>query len=385
MLVETLFWLCVLVLGYTHLGYPALLWLRAQRRPRAHHAAPSEPTVSVLVAAHNEAGHIQDRLENLLALDYPRERLEVVVASDGSTDETVARAQRYRNAGVTVVAFPQRRGKAAVLNDLVPRAHGEIVVLADARQRFEPGALRALVAPFADPAVGAVGGELMLQTARPGGPGVGEGVGVYWTYEKFIRRNESRVDSTVGVTGAIYAIRRALFERIPADTLLDDVLIPMQVARRGYRVLFEPAARAFDQASATAEAEFARKVRTLAGNFQLFARHRWLLDPRENRLWWQTVSHKGCRLLGPPFLAGVLAANLALLGQPFYQLTLAGQAVLYAAALAGHLLRHTGRNARLLNVAHAFCLLNWAVVVGFWRFVSGRQQVTWTKAGVARR
>src|SRR6185503_16045064 len=152
-----------------------------------------------------------------------------------------------------------------------------------------------------------------------------EGVGFYWKYEKFIRRHESRIDSTIGVTGAIYALRRELFERIPADTLLDDVLIPMQVARRGYRVLFEPKARAFDQASATAEAEFARKVRTLAGNFQLFARHPWLLDPRANRLWWQTMSHKACRLLVPPCLAAVLGASLVLAREPLYQLALAAQ------------------------------------------------------------
>ena len=383
MLAEILFWSCAVLLGYTHVGYPALLWLRARRHPRAVRALPIEPTVSILVVAHDEAARIADRLENLLALDYPRDRVEILIASDGSTDETVARAQRYRGDGVVVAPFRQRRGKAAVLNEMIPRARGEIVVLADARQRFEPGALRALVAPFADATVGAVGGELMLQAARArgSGSGIGAGVGFYWKYEKFIRRGESRVDSSVGVTGAIYAIRRALFERIPADTLLDDVLIPMQVARRGYRVLFEPKARAFDQASASAEAEFGRKVRTLAGNFQLFARHPWLLDPRANRLWWQTVSHKACRLLVPPCLAAVLGASLALAREPLYQLALAAQLVLYASALAGHVLRHTGRNARLLNVAHAFCLLNWAVVVGFWRFVRGRQQVTWAKAG----
>jgi cellulose synthase/poly-beta-1,6-N-acetylglucosamine synthase-like glycosyltransferase len=382
MLTELVFWCCAILLGYTHAGYPILLWALARRRPHPVRAAPIEPTVSIVVVAHNEGARVDERLANLLGLDYPRDRVEIILASDGSTDDTVARAQRYRRDGVHVAAFRQRRGKSAVLSDLVPRAHGEIVVLADARQRFERSALRALVAPFADASVGAVGGELVLRDgrARPGGSGVGEGVGFYWKYEKFIRRHESLLDSTVGVTGAIYAIRRVLFEPIPRDTLLDDVLIPMQIARRGYRVLFEPGARALDEVSATAGAEFTRKVRTLAGNFQLFLRQRWLLDPRANRLWWQTVSHKACRLLGPPCLALALGANLALLGEPSYRFTLAVQAALYLAAAGGHAIRHSRRKLRLLNVAYAFCLLNWAVVVGFWRFVSGGQQVTWQQA-----
>jgi biofilm PGA synthesis N-glycosyltransferase PgaC len=383
MLSEFAFWFSAVLIGYTYAGYPLLLWLAARRWPRAFRAASIEPAVAILVVAHNEGARIDQRLDNLLSLDYPRDKVEILLASDGSTDDTVARAQRYRRSGVHVAAYRQRRGKAAVLNDTIPGAHGDIVLLADARQRFDRGALRALVAPFADASVGAVGGELMLQNgrARSRGSNVGEGVGFYWKYEKFIRRHESRLDSTIGVTGAIYAIRRELFERIPPDTLLDDVLIPMQVARRGYRVLFEPGARAHDLASATAEVEFTRKVRTLAGNFQLFRRHPWLLDPRANRLWWQTVSHKACRLLGPPALLIAFAATLALLAKPLYQFALGAQLALYAAALGGRLLRDSGRKARLLNVAYAFCLLNWAVVVGFWRFVNGRQQVTWAKAG----
>ena len=212
-------------------------------------------------------------------------------------------------------AFAVRRGKAAVLNDVVPRASGAIVVLADARQRFEPDTVRALTRPFADPAVGAVSGELIL-TETLEGPAVGRGVGVYWRYEKLIRKSESRVDSTVGATGAIYAIRRELFEPIPEDTLLDDVLIPLRIVRRGYRVLFEPAARAWDRVAASAGEELARKVRTLAGNFQLFVREPWLLDPRRNRIWLATVSHKGLRLLGPLLHAARLRRERRAGGRP---------------------------------------------------------------------
>jgi poly-beta-1,6-N-acetyl-D-glucosamine synthase len=379
MIAEIIFWCAVLFLVYTHAGYPVLLWIRAGRDTGNDSALAGEaalPMVSILVVAYNEAARIEARLDNLFALDYPPERLEIILASDGSSDDTAARVQRYLGGGLKFIAYNRRRGKIAALNDLIPRARGEIVVLADARQRFEPGALRALVRHFADPGVGAVSGELVLLSDADS-PAVGEGVGFYWHYEKFIRRNESRIDSTVGATGAIYAIRRDLFETIPADTLLDDVLIPMRIVRRGYRVLFEPAALAYDRVAATAEAEFARKVRTLAGNFQLFVRAPWLLDPRVNRLWWQTLSHKACRLLSPFCLAAVFGSSLLLAHELFYQAMLGAQLALYAAAGAGYLLRNSRVKNRLLGIPYAFCLLNWAVVVGLLRFINGRQRVTW--------
>jgi len=335
--------------------------------------------VSVVMVAHNEATRIQRRLENLLSLDYPRERLEILLASDGSTDGTPERVRAYASRGVTVVSFEERRGKAAVLNDVVPKAQGEIVLLADARQEYEANALRALVRPLAEPQVGAVSGELMLADSVER-TAVGEGEGFYWRYEKFIRRNESRVDSTVGSTGAIYAIRRDLFEPIPDTTLLDDVLIPLRIARRGYRVLFEPGARAHDQVPAKTREEFTRKVRTIAGNFQLFARERWILNPFQNRLWFQTISHKGLRLLSPVFLSAVFGSNLFLLDRPFYRCTLGIQIVFYAAALGGCALRSAWGKTKLLGVPYVFCLLNVVTVVAFLRFVTGRQQVIWQKS-----
>ena len=373
------FWVCVLLLTYAHVGYLALVAARARLRPRPC-ARDGEPTVSVVIVVHNEATRIAQRLENLLRLDYPRDRLEIMRASDGSTDGTPERARVFEPAGVTVIAFETRRGKAAVLNDVVPKARGQILVMGDARQTFETGALRALVGPFADAAVGAVSGELVL-SADEGATRVGEGIGFYWRYEKLIRRSESCVDSTIGATGAIYAIRRELFERIPEDTILDDVLIPMRIARRGYRVLFEAGARAYDRPATAASDEFRRKVRTIAGNFQLFARHPWLLDPSRNRLWLQTVSHKALRLLGPLFLAAAAAANLTLLDRPFYRLTLGAQVVFYVAALVGCASQNARKRVRLLGVPYVFCLLHWATVVGFVRFAARRQRVTWDRAG----
>jgi cellulose synthase/poly-beta-1,6-N-acetylglucosamine synthase-like glycosyltransferase len=280
--------------------------------------------------------------------------------------------------GVRVIEFTARRGKPTVLNALLPEAAGEIVVFGDARQRYDRNALRALVAPFADPQVGAVTGELIL-TEGDGKP-LERGLGLYWRCEKAIRRGESRVGSVVGVTGAIYAIRRELFEALPPDTILDDVLLPMRIARRGYRVVFEPEARAYDQAPASPAGEFARKVRTISGNFQLLARERWLLG-FGNPLWLQTVSHKGLRLLTPALLGLAFAANLWLLDRPAFRLLFLAQLAFYAIALFGHALRHV----RIPGLAapYVVCMLACATAVAFFSYVTGHQTVTWSKGSTS--
>ncbi len=372
------FWISVALLAWTFFGYPALLWIWARLRPRPLDASGGEPFVTLIVVAQDEGPRIAARIENLLALDYPPERRAIVVASDGSADDTVKRARAFERPGLEVIEFRRPRGKPRVLDDVIRRVRGEVLVLADARQTFEPGALRALVAPFADPAVGVVSGELMLSSG-PGEGAVGEGVGAYWRYEKFLRRCESRIDSTVGATGAIYAVRRELFEPIPPDTLIDDVLVAVRATRRGYRALFEPNARAHDRASASEDAELRRKVRTLAGNFQLFLREKWLLDPRRNRLWLQTVSHKLLRLLCPLFLLAALLANLFLLDLPLFRVLLAAQLGFYAAALLGRALRQRGVRVRILSLPYVFCLLHWATVLAFVRFASGRVTITWKR------
>jgi cellulose synthase/poly-beta-1,6-N-acetylglucosamine synthase-like glycosyltransferase len=373
------FWASLLLLGYAYAGYPALVGAWAAIRPRPTVRGAILPAVTIVVVAHNEVERIGARIENLKALDYPERSVEILVVSDGSTDGTAERARAGHPSRTRVIAFEARRGKPAVLNEIVPQSRGDIVVLADARQRFDPGALRALVGHFADPAVGAVSGDLILtDDGRPSA--VGRGVGAYRRYESFVRLCESRVGSTVGTTGAIYAIRRSLFPRLPEDTLLDDVLIPMRIVRRGYRVLFEPAARAFDQAPATAREEFGRKARTLAGNFQLFFRERWLMNPLGNPLWLQTISHKGLRLLGPLLLLAALASNLILIGRPGYRPALLAQGTFYAGALLGGLLRGRGRVSPLFSLPYTFCLVNCAALAGAFRFLTSRQRVTWDKA-----
>jgi biofilm PGA synthesis N-glycosyltransferase PgaC len=379
---KTLFWLSLGLLFYIYFGYPTLVAILARIRSRPVNRRPIRPTVSLLIAAHNEECHIQRKLENLLDLEYPRDRLEIVVTSDGSTDRTVEIARGYESRGVKVLAFDRRRGKPSVLNNTLPQCKGEIIVLSDARQLFNRKALIALVENFSDPSIGAVSGELFLTNDHA--THVGQGLGFYWWYEKLIRRYESRIDSTVGTTGAMYAIRRNLFEPIPPDTLLDDVLIPMRIVRGGYRVVFESEAVAYDQAAKTGRQEFARKVRTIAGNLQLFTRERWLWNPRANRLWFQAISHKALRILGPPLLAAIFAANLYLIGAgDGYRIAFGGQLLFYAGALAGSFLRGEGVVAKLVSVPYAFCLLNATALVSIIRLLKGTQAVTWEKASEA--
>jgi cellulose synthase/poly-beta-1,6-N-acetylglucosamine synthase-like glycosyltransferase len=379
MLSTYIFWASALLLVYLYAGYPILIHLWARLRPRHSIARDIQPRISILVVAHNEGHRLARRLENLLALEYPVDRVDVLVGSDGSNDGTDALSRGFRHPRLRIFNFPTRRGKAAVLNDLVKEARGEILVMADARQRFATDAIAKLVRHFADPAVGAVSGELVL-TRNVKGTAVGEGVGFYWRYEKLIRSSESLTDSTVGVTGAIYAIRKELFEPLPEDIILDDVLIPIRIVARGYRVLFEPKARAYDRAAGTAAEEFKRKVRTIAGNFQLLSRETWLLSPLRNRLWLQTLSHKGLRLIGPLLLIAAFGANLALLSSPFYTGTLLAQVTFYLAALGGFLLRDARRRIRALIVPYTVCLLNWATAVALFRFLTQRQSAIWEAA-----
>ena len=363
------FWISAVTVVYVYAGYPALLavWARLRPRPAPRPAEPGAdlPTVSIVIAARNEAARLASRIENLLALDFPAERRQIVVVSDGSTDDTLEVLARFGTAVEAIAVEPC--GKAASVNVAVARATGDILVFADARQMFAPDAVRELVAPFADPAIGGVTGELLLdceasdvagrragterrravadrRTRDDRGPGrrdeidrrgrvvstIAEGVGLYWRYEKQLRRFESAVGSTLGATGAIYALRRTLYQPLPADTILDDVLTPMRAVLAGYRVVFSERAFAFDCAAVDAGAEQRRKVRTLAGNVQILGQEPRLLIPMVNPVWLQYVSHKLGRLVVPWALITLFTASLALAGHhAIYALALFAQCALY--------------------------------------------------------
>ena len=379
------FWLSVAAVAYVYAGYPALMAAWARLRPKTLRIADcglridceNARTVTMVVAARNEAGRLGARIDNLLDLDYPADKRQIVIVSDGSSDDTLHVLARYQRF-VDVVALPPG-GKAAALNAGVARARGEIVVFADARQVFAADALRELVAPFGDPTVGGVTGELLLDAESPcrrtgrdrrahkrrGGvraeaadrreddrrrtlrSTIADGVGLYWKYEKQLRRLESAVGSTLGATGAIYAIRRELFQPLPADTILDDVLTPMRVVLAGSRVVFNERARAFDRAAADADAEARRKIRTLAGNYQILRLKPRLLLPWRNPVWLQYVSHKLGRLVVPYALLALFFASivLAAVSGPlsFYGAALIGQVVFFVLAGVGAVLELAAR------------------------------------------
>lgn len=316
---ELVFWACAGLLGMAFAGYPLLVGLQARLHPRPWHRAAWQPTVSAVFATHVGGPALAARIDNLLALDWPTSAIEIVVFCDGWVPDVAERRAAYP--GVRFLSHPQRRGKAACLNDAVAAATGEVLLMVDVRQRIEPGALRALVACLADPDVGAVSGELCFEDPDTG---FARGVDAYWRYEKTIRLAEARSGSVVGVTGALYAMRRALFRPLPEGTVLDDVLLPMQVVAAGSRVVFEPAARAWDRASSTPLQERARKVRTLAGNLQLLQLAPWLLDPRANPAWFRFACHKLLRLAAP-WLSVTLALATVVLApaHAFYACALA--------------------------------------------------------------
>ena len=370
-----IFWIAAALIGYADVGYLLWLWVRSRWSPRPVRRGAVEPSVSAVLVVRNEAAEIARKIENLLALDYPAEKLEIVVISDGSTDGTAAILQDFASSPrLQVVLKPSPRGKAARLNDAMKLASGEIVLFTDARQKIELCALRHLVENFADGEVGCASGELMLGDPETGE--AGKGMGLYWRIEKKIRELESASGSVVGATGAIYCARRALLDPLPEGTLNDDELLPLQVVRKRWRVVFDARARAWDAPNLGQSREFSRKVRTLSGNYQLLQLAPWLLTAK-NPIRFEFVSHKLLRLAVPFALLAILLTPL-FLPQLFYRAALAAQLALYCLSLAAMVGVKTGPLERVADVARTFVVLNAAAVVAFVHFVTGRK-IIWIR------
>ena len=370
-----IFWGAAGLIFYTYLGYAVWLWLRAWLNSWPVQRGAQEPYVSIVMVVRNEEQVLDCKMKNLLEVEYPTERLQVVVVSDGSTDRTADILRQYAgNERVQVLLNQLPNGKAAGLNDAVGLAQGEIVVFTDARQKVESNAIRLLMEGFADPDVGCVSGELML-----GDPKSGEcvnGMGLYWRVEKEIRQLEARSGSAVGATGALYAVRRELVPAVPPGTILDDVYIPMEVVRQGKRVIFEPRARVWDAPFLGAEREFARKVRTLSGNYQLVQLAPWLLSGR-NPVRLEFISHKLLRLVVPFALAAMLVSSIFLPGR-IYRIALILQLLFYGLGLLARLRLSLGPITRMADAALTFVVLNTAAAVAFLKFVTGRK-VVWIR------
>ena len=366
---KLLFWLCLAMIAYAYLGYVLWLWLQVKLLSRPFLQRPILPTVSIIVAARNEEANLPAKLENLRRLDYPRDRLQIVIASDGSTDGT-ASILRMHASSITPVLLDQSNGKACALNAAVQQATGEILVFQDARQLVLPDAVSQLVACFADLEVGAASGELLLD-ADAAAPSC-NALGIYWKIEKAVRKLESESGSVIGVTGAIHAMRHELYTNIPPDTILDDVFLPMHVARMGKRIVFQPSAIARDKLFGENGKEFSRKVRTLTGNYQLLRLAPWLLST-DNPLLFRFISHKLVRLPVPLLLVLILVAS-AMTSGPFYRASFWLQILFYASAVLGMAIP-SAKRFRPVDIANTFVMLNAAAALAFYNFVVGRNRV----------
>ena len=372
MKMKYVFWFAASLVGYSYLGYPAWLWLRSRWSPRPVRRGLAAPAVSAVMVVRNEEAVIARKLENLLTLDYSQAKLDVVVVSDGSSDRTPAIVADYaRDPRVRTLMKPVSQGKAAGLNDAIKLATGEVLLFTDARQHIESGALRLLIENFADPDIGAASGELTLGDPTSGE--TGKGMGLYWRMEKKIRELESASGSVAGATGAIYCARRKLLDPLPEGTILDDVLLPMQVVRKGFRVIFDSRARAWDSPDLGEGREFSRKVRTLSGNYQLLQLAPWLLSS-QNEIRFEFVGHKLSRLAVPFALLALLIASM-FLPQPLYRAALGAQLAFYALSLVALAGVKIGPLSRIADPARTFVILNSAAMVAFINFVTGRKAV----------
>ncbi len=383
-MLNLLFFLSLFLILYTYLGYPLILawWAKHQPKPVAidHDFLPA---ITVVVTIHNEAANITTRLDNLMAQDYPPEKLHIIVVSDGSSDHSPVLVSNFihrlktqtNKPAVQLVHYAQNQGKAHAVNLGVAAANTEIVVLADARQQFAADAFKQLIKNFADKTVGCVSGELVYHDSDNH---TAVAMGAYWHYEKWIRKTESQIHSVIGATGCIYALRKNLYRPIPANTLLDDVLIPLKIIQQGHRVVFDNQAHAYDHASQQHQQEWRRKVRTLAGVWQLFNLEPRLFLPSRNPVWFQLWSHKIARLLVPFALIVCLLSSL-FLPEPFYQSVFWLQIAAYTLVMLANVWPHL-RRFRLINLCHTVAFLNLAALAGFYYWLTGQTASIWRAA-----
>ena len=377
--VAVIFWVSVFLLAYIYAGYPLLVWALGRVRPFVPRREVFTGRMSVVIVGYNEASRLSQKLQSLMASDCASLIEDVLIGSDGSDDNTAEVIANFGDPRVRLVSFEERRGKPAVLNDLVPQCRTELVILMDARQALDPSALSRLAACFADERVGVVSGELVFRSEHADSTAA-EGIGAYWKYEKFIRKSESRFRSVPGATGALYAIRKSLFRPIPPQTLLDDVVIPMQAIEQGYRCLIEPGAIAYDTPSQSSQQESVRKRRTIAGAAQLVINQpRWLL-PWKNPIWIEFVSHKIARLCSPALLVTAAVANIALASQLLYGVLVGLQFAFYAAAGVGFIFQRQGKKSSLFGLPLMFVSLNTTTTAALWDALRGRFHATWQRA-----
>ena len=374
---KVLFWVSLVWVFYTYLGYLCLLTLITRFRRRPVRQTDATPQVTMLTAAYNEEDAIEEKIRNCLAQDYPSEKLEILIASDSSTDRTDEIVTRYASDGVRLIKQPERRGKTAALNLTLAHATGEILIFSDATTHFPMDTVSKLVRNFGDPSVGCVGGELSFRLPRQ--TRVGSEVSLFWRYEQFLRRKESEFNTLIGVSGCVFAMRRELAEPLRED-LIEDFVFPLKVAGRGYRVVYEREAVAYEDTTLTSEQEFQRKVRVVCGGINALWHMKSLLNPfRHPLLSFQLLSHKMCRWISPFWLMTLFISNCWLIPQHLgYTILATLQTAFYAMAVVKNMLRGRRMIPAFFRVPYYFCLINSAVLVAAVRTLRGQPMVLWT-------
>jgi cellulose synthase/poly-beta-1,6-N-acetylglucosamine synthase-like glycosyltransferase len=385
-LVEVLFWLSAGAIVYTYLGYPLLLVIASRVWGHPVRRAPEfTPSVSFVITAYNEERDLASKLENTLALDYPKDLLEVIVASDCSSDRTDEIVRGFAARGVRLHRQPERLGKTAAQNAAVELARGEIILFSDATTHYQRNVLRALMPSFADPTVGCVTGQVAY--ADPGQTSVGHGTRSYWGYEFLLKKHESNVRSLIGVCGCLYAVRRSSYRPL-SNEACSDFVIATKMVEQGLRAVYEPDAVCVEETNQHTAEEFKTRVRIMTQTMADLWHNRRMMSPRWGFYAVEIVSHKVMRYLVPLFLLSALPASAALASHSlFYALVLAGQLCFYGAATASLLLERAGWHNRLLAVPQYFVLANVACLIALYMFVRGERYVRWEpiRAGTEQR
>ena len=374
--VQIVFGLSLAALVYTYAGYPVLLWLMSRLRARPVKTAPYEPFVSIIITAYNEERDLRAKLENTLALDYPADKREILVASDCSSDATDDIAVSFAAQGVRLYRQPNREGKTAAQNAAIERVNSEIVVFSDATTLYQPDVLRVMMPNFADSSVGCVAGKLIY--VDPGATSVGSGAQSYWSYETFLKRHESSVFSLIGVSGCLYAVRRAAYVPLYPEAC-SDFIIATKMVEQNLRAIYEPNAVCTEETNQQAGKELRMRVRVITQTFTDLWRHRHMMNPLRSGFYAiQLLSHKVMRYLVPVFLLAILASTAILtVYSPFYAVLFAAQVAFYTMALVGWLLERANIQAHFLALPYYFVLANLASVLAARQFLRGERYASW--------
>ena len=374
--VQIVFGLSLAALVYTYAGYPVLLWLMSRLRARPVKTAPYEPFVSIIITAYNEERDLRAKLENTLALDYPADKREILVASDCSSDATDDIARSFAAQGVRLYSQPNREGKTAAQNAAIERVNSEIVVFSDATTLYQPDVLRVMMPNFADSSVGCVAGKLIY--VDPGATSVGSGAQSYWSYETFLKRHESSVFSLIGVSGCLYAVRRAAYVPLYPEAC-SDFIIATKMVEQNLRSIYEPNAVCTEETNQQAGKELRMRVRVITQTFTDLWRHRHMMNPLRSGFYAiQLLSHKVMRYLVPVFLLAILASTAILtVYSPFYAVLFAAQVAFYTMALVGWLLERANIQAHFLALPYYFVLANLASVLAARQFLRGERYASW--------